>query len=80
MVTTSPTNQNEQMSILTTKNLTILEDQLKHEALAAKKLKLYAGYCADAGLKTIFEKASQMHKRHFDTLFNYLNDHNKVLQ
>lgn len=79
MVSTSPTNGQEQ-SMLTSKNLTILEDQLNFEALASKKLDLYAKQCQDANLKNICEKASQMNKRHFDALFAYLNDHNKPQQ
>ena len=34
------------------KNLTIIEDQLKHEALAAKKSEVYAEYFQDPELKS----------------------------
>lgn len=73
-------NQAQQQASLTSKNLTIIEDQMNKEALNCKKMNLYANYCNDNELKNICQKASQMHKKHFDSLFNYLNSHNKPLQ
>jgi len=70
-------SQNQGMAMLSAKNLTILDDQLSKEALNYKKMNLYADYCTDQQLKSVCQKAAQMHKKHFDTLFNYLNSHNK---
>ncbi len=67
-------------AMLTSKNFTILEDQLTHEALSNKKLSLYSNYCTDSNLKNLCQQAAQMHKRHFDTLFNYLKSENKPQQ
>jgi len=67
----------QQTADLSTKNLTILEDQLNYEALSNKKLNLYAAYCTDTNLKSICDKAAKMHKQHFDNLYNYLCSHNK---
>lgn len=72
-------NQN-QMAMLTSKNMSILEDQMSKEALNYKKMNLYSNYCNDQSLKNVCQKAAQMHKKHFDTLYNYLNSHNKPMQ
>ncbi len=77
-------NQNQSQSqnagMITAKNLTILEDQMSKEALNYKKMNLYAEYCNDQQLKSVCQKAAQMHQKHFDTLYNYLNSHNKPMQ
>lgn len=67
-------------SILAGKNLTVLEDQLNSESLAIKKYTTYKSQCSDPNLKNICEHAEQMHRRHFDVLFNYLQSHNKPMQ
>ncbi len=78
MVQTSPNTQTQ--SVLPSKSLTILEDQLNSEALAIKKYNLFANSCSDPNLKSVCERAEQMHRLHFDTLCNYLNSHNKPMQ
>jgi len=72
--------QNQNAGMLSAKNLTILEDQMSKESLNYKKMNLYAEYCNDQQLKNVCQKAAQMHKKHFDTLYNYLNSHNKPMQ
>jgi len=72
--------QNQNQGALSSKNLTILEDQMSKEALNFKKMNLYADYCNDQQLKTVCQKAAQMHRKHFDTLYNYLNSHNRPAQ
>jgi len=67
-------------AMLTSKNLTILEDMLNYESLNYKKLDMYARTCNDPQLKNVCNKAAQLHKQHFDMLFNYLNSHNKPAQ
>ncbi len=71
--------QNQGMAMISAKNLSILDDQLSKEALNCKKMNLYAGYCNDQQLKNVCQKAAQMHKKHFDMLYNYLSSHNKPL-
>jgi len=79
------TNQQQQMTgqqaqgqaMLTSKNLTILEDMMNYESLYFNKLEMYSQSCNDAQLKDICNKAAQLHKKHFDMLFNYLNSHNR---
>lgn len=67
-------------SMLTSKNLTILEDMMNLESLDYKKMNMYSQSCTDPQLKDICNKAAQLHKQHFDMLFNYLNSHNKPQQ
>lgn len=67
-------------SMLTSKNLTILEDMMNFETLFYKKMDMYAQSVNDPQLKDVCSKAAQLHKQHFDMLFNYLNSHNKPAQ
>jgi ferritin len=57
------------------KNLMILEDQMNHEALAAKKSETYAGYFSDSKLKQSADQLSQHHRENFNNLLNYLETH-----
>ena len=57
------------------KSLTMLEDMLGAESMAVKKYQFYAANCSDPNLKTVCEKAEQMHKKHFDPMFQYLNSY-----
>jgi len=57
------------------KNLMILEDQLNHEALAAKKSETYAEYFQDAQLKQTAENIAQHHRDNFNNLLSYLETH-----
>lgn len=57
------------------KSLTMLEDMLGAESMAVKKYQFYAANCSDPNLKTVCEKAEQMHRKHFDTMFQYLNSY-----
>lgn len=75
---------NQQMqqgqAMLTSKNLTILEDMLNYESLNYKKLDMYSQSSNDPQVKDVCTKAAQLHKQHFNMLFNYLNSHNKPAQ
>ncbi len=73
-------SQQQGQSMLTSKNLTILEDMLNFESLNYKKLEMYSESVNDPQLKDICNRAAQLHKQHFDMLFNYLNSHNKPAQ
>ncbi|MGI5850122.1 MAG: spore coat protein [Christensenellales bacterium] len=60
---------------LESKNLTILEDQMKHEALAVKKSELYAGYFQDPALKSCAQQLAKHHRDNFNGLLSYLESH-----
>ncbi len=57
------------------KNLSMIEDQMVHEALACKTTAAYATQFQDPQLKQHVMTLSQHHKARFDTLLQYLNGH-----
>ncbi len=57
------------------KNLKIIEDQLKYEALAAKKSELYSEHFADPALKSCVQQLAKHHKDNFMNLLGYLDSH-----
>lgn len=58
-----------------TKSLTILEDQLKHEYLAAKKAECYSGQFSDSQLGELSMRIAAEHRARYDRLLGYLNSH-----
>ena len=58
---------------LSTKDLSILEDQLKHEALANQKAATYAESMQDPQLSALARTLASHHRSRYDSLFNYLN-------
>ncbi len=60
-------------SALTTKDLSIIEDQLKHEALANQKAAAYAESIQDPQLKSLANALAAHHKHRYETMYNYLN-------
>ena len=57
------------------KNLTILEDQMKHEVLAAKKSQVYADYFQDPALKSMAQQLAKHHRDNFGNMLSYLETH-----
>jgi len=57
------------------KNLIILEDQLKHEALAYRKCNVYAEYFQDPTLQDAVRELAWHHKTNFENLLEYLESH-----
>lgn len=57
------------------KNLSILEDKMRNEALAAKKSEVYAEYFADPQLKSCAQRIAQHHRDNFESLLGYLETH-----
>jgi hypothetical protein len=66
-------NQNQPQ--IESKNLTMLQDQMNHVALAYKKCDLYSTYLTDPNLKDLACSIAQHHKNHFSDMMNYLNSH-----
>ena len=60
---------------ISAKNLTIIEDQLKHEALAARKSEIYAEYFQDPELKSCAQQLAKHHRDNFHNLLGYLDTH-----
>jgi len=67
---------NNKQPQIESKNLTILEDKLNHEALAVKKSEVYAEYFADPLLKSTAQQIAKHHRQNFNALLNYLETHN----
>lgn len=60
---------------LSTRDLSILEEQLSQETLIMLKLIQYSKQCQDSGLKNLCSKLAKKHKNHYDSLLNYLVSH-----
>ncbi len=60
---------------LTTKNLAILSDQLGQEALLVHKYSHAAQAVTDPAIRSQLFSMSDQHRKHYDTLLNYLNSH-----
>ena len=58
---------------MASKNLMLLEQQMKLEALAARKSALYAGYFQDAVLKGYAQQLALHHRDNLATLLGYLD-------
>ena len=63
----------QNMSKLDSKTLTLLQDQMEHEAVACKKLEAYAAQFSDQALSGHASTLADHHRDHFGALMNYLN-------
>ena len=59
-------------SQMASKDLSMIEDLLNHEALAYKKWTVFAGYLQDEGLSDMASSAAAHHKQHFEALQSYM--------
>ncbi|MHB8125809.1 MAG: hypothetical protein ACYDEJ_09270 [Desulfitobacteriaceae bacterium] len=66
---------NQNAAQLSSKNLTILNDQLGSEALLVHKYSFAAQSVNDPAIRTQLYSISEQHRKHYDTLLNYLNSH-----
>ena len=64
-----------QGTMIKSKSLTILEDQLSHEFLACKKAEECAAQFSDLSLATIARTVAQRHRDGYNRLLDYLNSH-----
>ena len=62
-----------QTTCLTSKDLTVLEDQLTHMAMGCRVAEQYAGQFLDAQLKNLAATVAQHHRQHYGALFAFLN-------
>lgn len=68
--------QQRQQQPMDAKILTILKDQMEHEAVACKKYEAYSMEFSDQNLAQHAGNLANHHKQHFEALFQYLNTHN----
>lgn len=60
------------MAIITTKELSALDDELSKEQNLVAKFKNYAETTSDTKLKSQYECIAQKHQTHFDALYALL--------
>ena len=60
------------MTNLTTKELTALDDQIRHEQVLVKKYRAMACLCGDAKLQNDLNCIADKHQQHCDTLLTFL--------
>lgn len=61
------------MARLTTKELSLIEDNLRQEQLMIQKFDFYANQASDPEVKNLCHTLRDMHKMHLDTLMMHLN-------
>lgn len=57
---------------LTTKELTMIVDQLANEQLAIAKFQSYAAQATDSEVQRLCEASARKHLEHYDTLLKHL--------
>ena len=65
----------DQAGTIMSKSLTILEDQMQHEFLAAKKAEFYSAQFSDPQLSQLATRVAGEHRARYDRLLGYLNSH-----
>ena len=60
------------MSNLSEKELSLLNDLLADEELLTKKFKMLAQQTDDKEIKQKYDRISEQHQGHFNTLYSYL--------
>jgi len=60
-------------TMISTKDLDYIKDMLNWNFIAAKKATHYLEHIQDADVKNLVSQISNMHKQHFTTLLNILN-------
>lgn len=64
--------------MLTTKELSYVQDHLSWELLAVKKFHHFADCMEDQGLKQLAHELGQKHQNRYQTLLNHVHQHNKA--
>ncbi|GAB7057493.1 hypothetical protein JCM16163A_42420 [Paenibacillus sp. YK5] len=65
--------------VITTKDLLYLKDALSWELNAFKKFHFFAQQTINPQLKQAFDKAGQMHQRHYQKLLTHLQVNNNAV-
>ena len=64
---------NQSGCALTSKDLSVLEDQLTHIAMSCRVAMHHANAFQNADLKNLAASVAQHHRQHFDALYAFLN-------
>ncbi len=62
------------MAKLTSKELGLLEDNLRQEQVMVQKFDFYAHQASDPEIKSLCQNLRDMHKRHLDVLMKHLDE------
>ena len=61
------------MTNLTTKELSALDDQIRHEQVLVKKYRAMACLCAETKVQSDLNAFADKHQQHLNTLMGFLN-------
>ena len=61
------------MTNLTTKELSALDDQIRHEQVLVKKYRAMACLCDESGMQKDLNAFADKHQQHLNTLMGFLN-------
>ena len=64
---------NQSGCALTSKDLSVLEDQLTHMAMSCRVAQHHAEAFQDPALKNLASTVAQHHRQHYEALFAFLN-------
>lgn len=64
---------NQQGCTLTSKDLSVIEDELTHAAMGCRVAEQYANQFQNPQLKNMAATVAQHHRQHFDALLAFLN-------
>lgn len=67
---------NQPPQVITTKDLSYLQDQMSWQLDAMKKCAHFAQECSDQDIKRAIEQAGQMHQRHYQMLLKHCQNKN----
>ncbi|HHW41877.1 MAG TPA: spore coat protein [Syntrophomonadaceae bacterium] len=62
------------MARLTTKEVGLIEDNMRQEQLMIQKFNFYAAQTTDPNVKNLCENLRDMHQRHLDILMRHINE------
>jgi rubrerythrin len=63
---------------LTTKELGLIEDNLRQEHLMVQKYNMYANQVKDPEIKNLCQQLRDLHQSHTDILMKHLNEASKM--
>lgn len=66
--------------VMTTKDLSYVNDMLSWNLLAMKKAHFAAQNCQDPEIKSALDSYGQMHQRHYQTILSHLQSPNNGMQ
>lgn len=66
------------MANLTTKELSLIEDNLRQEQLMVQKFNMYASQASDPEIRNLCQQLCNLHQSHIDILIKHLNEASRM--